>query len=156
MKRKNLIIHFYKKKGKEPNSPCEGHVWLMLPLDLLNFVLKISDLPFTTNYMVIIKSRHEHKIHNSKFELNSNRTIRSIYNPKCKKYLSGSYRILENIFEPEMLLTKPEQMTWKPQNFEKREIIFEETDFNVQISMLTCISYSEFHIYFDIISKISI
>ena len=44
---------------------------------------------------------------------NPNRKTRSVPGPKCKKYLNGSCKVVQNISEPEVLLTEPERVTRK-------------------------------------------
>ena len=46
-----------------------------------------------------------------------------------KKYLNGSCKVVQNISEPEVLLTEPKRVTRKTKKSEK---ISEETDPNVQ------------------------
>ena len=66
-----------------------------------------------------VKSRPGHKIHNPKSEPNSNRKTRSVPGPKCKKYSNGSRKVVQNISEPELLLTEPERVTRKNQKNRK-------------------------------------
>ena len=52
---------------------------------------------------------------------NLNRIRTEKPDPKCKKYLNGSCRVLQNISEPEVLLTEPERVTRKPEKPENPE-----------------------------------
>ena len=65
--------------------------------------------------------RPGHNIHNLKSEPNPNRKTRSVSGPKCKKYLNGSCKVVQNISEPEVLLTEPERVTRKTEKSEETE-----------------------------------
>ena len=82
-----------------------------------------------------IRITHGHKIHNPKSEPNPNRKIQSALGPKCKKYLNGSCKVVQNICELEVLLTEPERLIRKTEKTKKSEKISEETGLNVQTNI---------------------
>ena len=79
--------------------------------------------------------RPGHNICNPKFEPNPNRKTRSVSGPKCKKYPNGSCKVVQNISEPEVLLTEPERVTRKTEKTKKSEKISKETVPNVQTNI---------------------
>ena len=83
----------------------------------------------------ITSYRPGHKIHNSKSEPNPNRKTRSVPNPKWKKYPNGSSKVVQNMSEPEVLLTKPKRVTRKTEKNKKSEKRSEETVPNVQTNI---------------------
>ena len=77
-----------------------------------------------------------HKIQNPKSGPNPNRNTRSVPDLKYKKYLNGSYRVLQNISEPKVLLTEPERVTRKPENpkkYLKKPIRISKLIYNINI-----------------------
>ena len=71
--------------------------------------------------ILITAFRPRHKIHNPKCEPNPSRKTRSVSGPKCKKYPNGSHKVVQNISDPEVLLTEPERITRKPEKPKNRK-----------------------------------
>ena len=67
----------------------------------------------------MVSTRHGHKNHNPKSKLNPNQKIRSVPDPKCKKYPNGSRKVVQNISESEVLLTEPERENPKTRKNQK-------------------------------------
>ena len=81
----------------------------------------------------IASPRPGHKIHSLKSEPNRKNPICTRL--KSKKYPNGSCKVVQNISESKVLLTKPERVTRKTEKTKKSKKISEETGPNVQTNI---------------------